>query len=87
MVCYQCPNANGTYNHCTCYLHGVHNVDPANGNMFANAWYSACNLNAPPPNSTKYLICSSSHVAIRNGNTYYYHPGSAGAAPKTKEHV
>ena len=86
MVCANCPNPNGTYNHCTCYLHGVHGVNPAGNSMMANAWYNACNLTSPPAGSTHYLICSQGHVALRNGNTYYYHPGSNGAAAKTKEH-
>ncbi len=86
MTCGNCPNQNGFYSHCTCYLHGEHGVDPANGSMMARDWYNACNLTSPPANSTYYLICSQGHCAIRDGNTYYYHPGSNGVSHKTKAH-
>ena len=84
MVCSQCSG--GTYNHCTCYLHGAFGVNPAGGNMLASAWFAACNLSSPPAGTTNYLLASSGHVALRRGNTYYYHPGYPGAAPKTKAH-
>jgi len=84
MVCSKCKN--GVYNHCTCYLHGVYGIDPAEGSMLASDWYDACDLSSPPAHTTNYLIATPGHVAVRIGNTYYYHPGSPGAAAKSKEH-
>ena len=71
MVCNNCKD--GVYKDCTCYLCGVHGVAPAGSSMKAIDWYNACNLNAPPTNTTNYLIAIPSHVAIRKGNKYYYH--------------
>ena len=85
ITCAECRNG-GNYNHCTCYLTGTFGVNPARGSMLANAWFNACNLSSPPTSSTNYILASSNHVAIRRGTTYYYHPGSPGAAPKTKAH-
>jgi len=84
MVCPECQG--GSYNHCTCYLHGEFGIDPAHGSMWAADWFGQCDLYSPPSDSTYYLLACDHHVAIRKGNTYYYHPGSEGAAPKTKAH-
>ena len=85
ITCAQCRKG-GNYNHCTCYLTGTFGVNPAGGSMLANDWFRACTHSHPPAGSTNYILASSHHVAIRRGNTYYYHPGSQGAAPKSKAH-
>ena len=85
MTCSECSEEEG-YNHCTCYLHGKFGLDPANGSMAAIDWYNSCDLVSPPNNKTKYLLCSQGHVAIRDGDFYYYHPGEPGEDPRKKEH-
>ena len=59
MVCAACASrTDGKYNHCTCYLHGKHGINPAAGSMAALAWYNACDLSAKPTDTTNYLIAS-----------------------------
>ena len=71
--CNHCDD-NEIVDDCTCYLSFVHGVNPCPGNFSAPSWFAACTLTSPPA-STNYLLCSSGHVVLRKGDTYYYHRG------------